>query len=95
MCIRDRGSIEPVVITEEFVSRGKPLKKLCPQFHLSLQSGCGATLKRMNRRYTPVSYTHLDVYKRQILTMVSRGMDRILTLFEYPSIDASIMVSLR
>ncbi len=50
------GSIEPVVITEEFVSRGKALKKLCPQFHLSLQSGCGATLKRMNRRYTPEEY---------------------------------------
>lgn len=46
------GSIEPVVITEDFVLRAKRLKSLCPQFHLALQSGCDATLKRMNRRYT-------------------------------------------
>lgn len=46
------GSIEPVVITEDFVNRAKRLKNLCPQFHLSLQSGCDETLSRMNRRYT-------------------------------------------
>ena len=50
------GSIEPNTITEEFVSRAKILKNLCPQFHLSLQSGCGETLKRMNRKYTPNEY---------------------------------------
>ncbi len=50
------GSIEPVVITEDFVSRIKPLKNLCPQFHLSLQSGCTQTLKRMKRRYTAEEY---------------------------------------
>ena len=46
------GSIEPLIITEEFVERLKKLEKICHQFHLSLQSGCDETLKRMNRRYT-------------------------------------------
>ena len=46
------GSIEPLLITEEFVSRLEKLTKICHQFHLSLQSGCDETLKRMNRRYT-------------------------------------------
>lgn len=46
------GSIEPVLITSDFVRRAAALQKLCPQFHLSLQSGCDETLKRMNRRYT-------------------------------------------
>lgn len=50
------GSIEPVVITEEFVKRAKALKNLCPQFHLSLQSGSTATLARMKRRYTADEY---------------------------------------
>lgn len=50
------GSVEPVVITEEFVERAKKLKNLCPQFHLSLQSGSAETLKRMRRRYTPDEY---------------------------------------
>ena len=46
------GSIEPTIITEEFVSRLAKLEKICDHFHLSLQSGCDDTLKRMNRRYT-------------------------------------------
>lgn len=46
------GSIEPLLITEEFVERLKKLDKICHHFHLSLQSGCNETLKRMNRRYT-------------------------------------------
>ena len=46
------GSIEPLLITEEFVERLKKLNKICHHFHLSLQSGCDETLKRMNRRYT-------------------------------------------
>lgn len=46
------GSLEPVVITEEFVRRAKKLESLCPHFHMSLQSGCDETLKRMNRHYT-------------------------------------------
>lgn len=46
------GSIEPTIITEEFVERLSKLEKICDHFHLSLQSGCDETLKRMNRRYT-------------------------------------------
>ena len=46
------GSIEPLLITEEFVNRLQKLEKICHHFHLSLQSGCTETLKRMNRRYT-------------------------------------------
>ena len=46
------GSLEPTLITEEFVSRLAKLDKICDQFHLSLQSACNDTLKRMNRRYT-------------------------------------------
>ena len=46
------GSLEPLIITDEFVRRLKKLEKVCSQFHLSLQSGCDETLKRMNRRYT-------------------------------------------
>ena len=46
------GSLEPLLITEEFVSRLKKLEKICHHFHLSLQSGCNETLKRMNRRYS-------------------------------------------
>ena len=50
------GSLEPRIITEEFVGRLQKLDKVCPHFHLSLQSGCEATLKRMNRHYTPEEY---------------------------------------
>lgn len=46
------GSLEPRIITEEFVQAIATLPKMCPHFHLSLQSGCNETLKRMNRRYT-------------------------------------------
>lgn len=46
------GSIEPTIITEGFVDRLSKLEKICDHFHLSLQSGCDETLKRMNRRYT-------------------------------------------
>jgi threonylcarbamoyladenosine tRNA methylthiotransferase MtaB len=46
------GSLEPRTITEEFCRRAAQLPNLCPHFHLSLQSGCDATLKRMNRHYT-------------------------------------------
>ena len=46
------GSIEPLLISEEFIARLTKLNKICHHFHLSLQSGCSETLKRMNRRYT-------------------------------------------
>lgn len=46
------GSIEPLLISEEFITRLVNLEKICHHFHLSLQSGCTETLKRMNRRYT-------------------------------------------
>lgn len=46
------GSIEPLLISEEFMKRFSKLNKMCHHFHLSLQSGCDSTLKRMNRRYT-------------------------------------------
>ena len=46
------GSLEPTIITDEFVTRLSKLEKICHHFHLSLQSGCNDTLKRMNRRYT-------------------------------------------
>lgn len=50
------GSLEPGIITEEFVQRISGLKKICPHFHLSLQSGCDETLRRMNRRYVTREY---------------------------------------
>ena len=46
------GSLEPTLITEEFVKRLRKLEKICDHFHLSLQSGCDETLKRMNRKYS-------------------------------------------
>ena len=48
----DFGSIEPLLISMEFLNRFSKLEKMCHHFHLSLQSGCDETLKRMNRRYT-------------------------------------------
>ncbi len=50
------GSLEPRTITEAFCLRAKQLPNLCPHFHLSLQSGCDATLKRMNRKYDTARY---------------------------------------
>lgn len=56
------GSIEPTIITDEFAERLSKLDKICDHFHLSLQSGCTETLKRMNRRYTTEEFR--DVTKR-------------------------------
>lgn len=50
------GSLEPGIITEEFAGKLSSLSKVCPHFHLSLQSGCDETLRRMNRRYTTGEY---------------------------------------
>lgn len=67
------GSIEPLLITEEFVERLSKLEKICHHFHLSLQSGCDATLKRMNRRYSIQEFQEIverlrSVYQDAILT---------------------------
>lgn len=67
------GSIEPLLITEEFVERLKKLEKICHHFHLSLQSGCDETLKRMNRRYTTEQFRTIvkrlrEAYNDVILT---------------------------
>ncbi len=53
------GSIEPEMISDSDIERMSRLEKLCPQFHLSLQSGCTATLKAMNRHYTAEEYGEL------------------------------------
>lgn len=53
------GSIEPLLIDEEFMERLKKLEKICHHFHLSLQSGCDETLKRMNRRYTTEQFRNI------------------------------------
>lgn len=50
------GSLEPRIVTEEFAKTLAEMEKICPHFHLSLQSGCDETLKRMNRRYTTAEY---------------------------------------
>lgn len=50
------GSLEPRIVTEDFVKELSGLSKVCPHFHLSLQSGCASTLARMNRHYTPEEY---------------------------------------
>lgn len=53
------GSLEPDHITDEMIERLKSVTKLCPQFHISLQSGCNSVLKRMNRHYTREEYKAL------------------------------------
>ena len=50
------GSLEPRIITEEFCEKLKTLPNLCPQFHLSMQSGCDSVLERMKRKYTTARY---------------------------------------
>lgn len=53
------GSLEPMFLTTDLIKDIKSLPKLCPHFHISLQSGCGKTLKRMNRKYTPDDYRNI------------------------------------
>ena len=67
------GSLEPGIITEEFAHRIKAVDKLCPHFHLSLQSGCDSVLRRMNRKYTCSEYMEKcellrKVYKNPAIT---------------------------
>ena len=69
------GSIDPTFFTEDVVRRILALKKLCPHFHLSLQSGCDATLKRMNRRYTAKEYEDIVNLLRDKIEDVSITTD--------------------
>lgn len=72
------GSLEPKIVTEEFARRLSRLPKLCPHFHLSLQSGCDETLKRMNRRYTCQEYRQGCAYLRKY--------------FKHPAITTDVIV---
>jgi threonylcarbamoyladenosine tRNA methylthiotransferase MtaB len=72
------GSLEPGRITAENVKRMGKLSKLCPHFHLSLQSGCGETLRRMNRHYTPGEYYQSLEYLREA--------------FDHPAITTDVIV---
>ena len=72
------GSLEPRIITEKFANRLKSLDKLCPHFHLSLQSGCDETLKRMNRHYSAEEFKE----KVEILRAV----------FDNPAITTDVIV---
>lgn len=67
------GSLEPLLITEEFLTRLSKLEKICHHFHLSLQSGCNETLKRMNRRYTTQDF------KQIVMRLRKNYQDVILT----------------
>lgn len=69
------GSLEPITVNEAFVLRAKKLTKLCPQFHMSLQSGCDATLKRMRRRYTAEEYQRAVQLLRDNLSDVAITTD--------------------
>ena len=59
------GSLEPNVITPGFIDCVRSLDKVCPHFHLALQSGCEQTLRRMNRRYTPQRFREAAAALRQ------------------------------
>ena len=72
------GSLEPRIITWEFVRRLAENTKICPHFHLSLQSGCDTVLKRMNRRYTTAEYRERVEILREI--------------YEHPAITTDIIV---
>lgn len=72
------GSLEPKIVTENFASELSKLDKICPHFHLSLQSGCDATLKRMNRKYTTKEY--------------ERGCELLRKYFVHPAITTDVIV---
>ena len=72
------GSLEPLIITEEFVLRLSKLKKVCNHFHLSLQSGCDTTLERMNRRYTTSEFRKIVEILRQNIPEVALTTDIIV-----------------
>lgn len=72
------GSMEPRMITPEFLDKIKPADKLCPHFHLSLQSGCDVTLKAMNRHYTAEEYAAAVRLLRQQYPIVAITTDVIV-----------------
>lgn len=72
------GSLEPRIITREFAEGLKALPKVCPHFHLSLQSGCDDTLKRMNRHYLASEYYEKVELLRQIYDMPAITTDVIV-----------------
>ena len=72
------GSLEPRIVTDEFVSRISSMKKLCPHFHLSLQSGCDKTLKVMNRKYNTEEYYE--------------GCVKLREVFDNPAITTDVIV---
>lgn len=71
------GSLEPRTITEDFCRRASRLKNLCPHFHLSLQSGCDETLRRMNRRYDTARYLESVALLRAYFSGVAVTTDLI------------------
>ena len=72
------GSLEPTIITEEFAIRLSKLEKICNQFHLSLQSGCDETLKRMNRKYTCDEFREVTKILRKYFKDVNLTTDIIV-----------------
>ena len=72
------GSLEPRTITEEFCRRAAALPNLCPHFHLSMQSGCDETLKRMNRKYDSARY--------------KESVDLLNTYFDHPAVTTDLIV---
>ncbi|MBQ9701128.1 MAG: tRNA (N(6)-L-threonylcarbamoyladenosine(37)-C(2))-methylthiotransferase MtaB [Lachnospiraceae bacterium] len=72
------GSLEPRIISEEFLEELSGLKEFCPHFHLSLQSGCEETLKRMNRHYTPGEYLEKCKMIRKVFPMAAITTDVIV-----------------
>ncbi len=72
------GSIEPLLMTEKFVQKLSKIPQICPQFHLSLQSGCDTTLKRMNRKYTTAQFIQIVQYIRQYFTLPALTTDIIV-----------------
>lgn len=72
------GSLEPNIITDEFVERLKKVDKICDHFHLSLQSGCTETLKRMNRKYTTEDFEKVVERLRNAFPNVALTTDIIV-----------------
>ncbi len=72
------GSLEPLIITDEFIERLRKLDKVCNHFHLSLQSGCDATLARMNRRYLTNDFKKIVNLLRENIKDVALTTDVIV-----------------